>query len=134
MHSQISNRGRYRISNINQQLAICKHMLKVWCIHLFLFLQCCGKIWCIYSIFFVFQFGRLKLAPGAIYLYLDICGFTGSLTFIFSVFSLICFSCLYLYFLLFISFQDGSPCQSYCRVCIFVYTIVLPKPSYKNII
>ena len=35
-------------------------MLKIWCIHLFL--QCCEKNWCIDSIFFVFQFGRLKLA------------------------------------------------------------------------
>ena len=34
---QISNRGRYSISNINQQLTICQQMLKIWCIHLFLF-------------------------------------------------------------------------------------------------
>ena len=52
---QISNRGRYGISNINQQLTICQQMLKIWCINLFLFLQCCEKNWCIYSIIFVFQ-------------------------------------------------------------------------------
>ena len=32
---QISNWGRYSISNINQQLTICQQMLKIWCINLF---------------------------------------------------------------------------------------------------
>ena len=40
---QISIRGRYSISNINQQLTICQQMLRIWCIHLFLFLQSCEK-------------------------------------------------------------------------------------------
>ena len=44
-------------------------MLKILCINLFLNMQCCVKTWCIYSVFFVLQFGRLKLARGAIYLY-----------------------------------------------------------------
>ena len=60
-------RGRYSISNINYQLTTCQQMLKTCCINLFLFLQCCVKTCCIYSVFFVFQFGRLKLARGAIY-------------------------------------------------------------------
>ena len=34
---QISNRGWYCISNINQPLTICQQMLKMWCNHLFLF-------------------------------------------------------------------------------------------------
>ena len=67
--TQISNRGRYSISNINQQLTIYLQMLKTWCINLFLFLQFCVKTWCICSVFYVLQFGRLKLALGAIYLY-----------------------------------------------------------------
>ena len=33
---QISNRERYSISNINQQLTICQQMLKIWYINLFL--------------------------------------------------------------------------------------------------
>ena len=44
-------------------------MQKTWCISLFLFLQCCVKSWCSSSVLFVLQFGRLKLAQGAIYLY-----------------------------------------------------------------
>ena len=63
------NRGRCSISKIYQQLTICQQMLKICCINLFLFLQCFGKTRCIYSIFFVHQFGRLKMAQGAIYLY-----------------------------------------------------------------
>ena len=69
-NKQISQRGRYSMSNINQQLTNCQKMLKIWCIRLILFLQCCEKNLCIYSIFFVFQFGTLKLAQGAIYLHL----------------------------------------------------------------
>ena len=60
---QISNRGRFSISKINQQMTICQQILKIWCINLFLFLPCCVKTWCIYSVFFVLQFGRLKIGP-----------------------------------------------------------------------
>ena len=34
---QISKRGRYSISHINQQLTISQYLLKIWCINLFLF-------------------------------------------------------------------------------------------------
>ena len=41
-------RGRYSISNINQQLTISQQMFKTWCIKFFL--QCCLKNWCIHSV------------------------------------------------------------------------------------
>ena len=59
--AQISNRGRYSISNINQHLTNCQQMLKIWCFHLFLFCNVMKKNWCIYGIFFVLQFNQLKL-------------------------------------------------------------------------
>ena len=37
---QISNKGRYSISNTHQELTNCQQMVKNWCIHLFLILQC----------------------------------------------------------------------------------------------
>ena len=51
---QIYNRGRYSISNINQQLTICQQMLKIWCIHLFLFCNFMKKIgaFIVYSLSF----------------------------------------------------------------------------------
>ena len=51
-------------------MTICQQMLKIWCINLFHFLQCCKKnLVLLQYILFVFQFGRLKLARGVIYLY-----------------------------------------------------------------
>ena len=47
LRPQIFNKGRYSISNINQQLTICRQMLKTWWVNLFVFLQCCVKTWCI---------------------------------------------------------------------------------------
>ena len=51
MESQISNRGRCIISNINQHLTICQQMLKIVCVH---FLQYCEKIgaFIVYSLSF----------------------------------------------------------------------------------
>ena len=54
---------------VDQQLTICQQKFKNWCINLFLFLQCCIKTWCIYTVLFFRQFGRLKLARGAISLH-----------------------------------------------------------------
>ena len=52
--AQISNRGRYSISNINQHLTNCQQMLKIWCIHLFLFCNVMKKIgaFMVYSLSF----------------------------------------------------------------------------------
>ena len=67
VYSQISNRGRYSISNIKQELTICQQMLKIWCIHLSFFEMCKKFVHLNYIL--CFSFGRLKLARGAIYLY-----------------------------------------------------------------
>ena len=60
-HKMYKINNRYSISNINQQLTICQQMLKMS------FFAILWKKWYIYSIFFVYQFGRLKLGQGAIY-------------------------------------------------------------------
>ena len=64
----ISNRGRYSISSINKQLTICQQILKIWCIDLFFFCNVVKKLVHLKYIL-DFQFGRLKLAQRAIYLY-----------------------------------------------------------------
>ena len=53
-YPQISNRGRYSISNTHQQLTICQQMFKIWCIHLFLFCNVVKKIgtFIVYSLSF----------------------------------------------------------------------------------
>ena len=43
-YAQTSNRWRYSISNVNQQLTICQEMLKTWCINIFLFAMLCKKL------------------------------------------------------------------------------------------
>ena len=66
---QISNRWRYSISNINQQLTICQQMLKTWSSYFYLCLQCYEKTGCIYSETFCSSICLLKLPQGVIYLY-----------------------------------------------------------------
>ena len=56
----IYNRGRYSICNINQQLTNCQQILKIWCIHLFLFCNVMTKIVAFIVYFLSFNLANLN--------------------------------------------------------------------------
>ena len=68
---EISSKGRYSISNINEQLTICYFFLNL--VHQSLsFLLCCVKTWCYYSVLFSFNLADL-IGPWSLLPALDIC-------------------------------------------------------------